>query len=71
MVRQLLTAVYTPRAKAKTQLFAVWPDVRPGVRLQLTLSWPVLSIVGTFDAFPPIRGEPVAYYGAALTQLGF
>jgi hypothetical protein len=82
-LRQVLVVPYTDVGTPNVLLFIpsvafgagvplrVWPDVRPGVRLQLTLSWPVLSIVGTFDAFPPIRGEPVAYYGAVLTQLGF
>jgi hypothetical protein len=49
----------------------VWPDFRAGVRVQLTLSWPIVSLIGAFDAFPRMRDEPTLYYGAFLTQFSF
>ncbi len=30
----------------------VHPQVRPGARVQAALSWPIVGVVGTFDAFP-------------------
>lgn len=46
----------------------VYPQTRVGVRALATLSWPVFSFVGTFDAFPPMGGLPREYHGAVYAQ---
>jgi hypothetical protein len=82
-IRRVLVVPYTDVGSPNVFLIApsvalglgaplrVWPDFRAGVRLQLTLSWPIVSLVGAFDAFPRMRDEPTVYYGAFLTQFSF
>lgn len=47
----------------------ILPEVRPGFRVQLTLSWPVVSVVGNFDVYPGGSGWTQALRGTVLVQL--
>jgi hypothetical protein len=45
------------------------PEARPGFRLQLTISWIVVSVIGVFDVYPGGSGWAQALRGAVLVQL--
>lgn len=47
----------------------VWPEARVGARVQAALSWPLFSIVGHFDVFPPMGGSAIEYHGGLYGQL--
>ena len=45
------------------------PDVRVGVRTQLTLGWPRHSVVGAFDVYPA-RARRSDLRGGLMIQVG-
>lgn len=47
----------------------VYPAVRPGVRAQGALGWPFVSLLGTFDVFPPLGSGDLELIGGAMLQL--
>lgn len=49
----------------------VYPEPRAGVRLQLDLSWWVVSFVGTFDIYPPTKTAATQLVGALYGQVNF
>ncbi len=46
----------------------VVPEPAAGVRTVATLSWPVVSLVGTFDAFPAQNGRGRDFLGGLMLQ---
>ncbi len=47
----------------------IFPEVRAGVRTQLSLGWPRLSLLGTFDVYPARPGR-TDLRGGVMLQLG-
>lgn len=45
------------------------PDPRPGFRVQASLNWSFIGLVGNFDVYPAGEGLPQALRGALMLQL--
>ena len=45
------------------------PDPRPGFRVQASLNWSFIGLVGNFDVYPAGDGLPQALRGSVMLQL--